>query len=115
VVGADSPRGEFLPRCSSCSSRVLERLCFDPVGQWLLVGSGLADTPPGRRGQPARDELLADRPRTWHGPSACRGAGWVVQSVFNGPSAVLRGPSAWCPWTVRHVTADSLPGLFQDS
>jgi hypothetical protein len=50
VVGADSSRGGFLPWCSLCSSRVLERLCFDPVGQWLLVGSGLADSPPGRRG-----------------------------------------------------------------
>jgi hypothetical protein len=65
VVGADSPHGGFLPRCSSCFSRVLERLRFDPVGQWLLVGSGLADSQPGRRGQSARHELLADRPRTW--------------------------------------------------
>jgi hypothetical protein len=85
--GADSPRGAFWPKCSSCSSRVLERLCFDPVGQWLLVESGLADSPPGRRGQFARHELLADRPRTWYGPSACGGTDWVILLVFNGPSA----------------------------
>jgi hypothetical protein len=70
VVGADSPREGFLPRCSSCSLRVLEHLCFDPVGQWLLVGSGLADSTPGRRGQSALHELLADHLRTWHGPSS---------------------------------------------
>jgi hypothetical protein len=115
VVSADSPRGEFLPRCFSCSLCVLERLRFDPVGQWLLVGSGLADSTPGRRGQSAQHELLADHPRTWHGPSTCRGAGWVILSVFNGPSAVVRGLSARCPRTVRQVTADSPPGLFQDS
>jgi hypothetical protein len=27
---------------------------------------------------------VADCPRTWYGPSACRGAGWVVLFVFNG-------------------------------
>jgi hypothetical protein len=95
VVGADCPRGGFWPKCSSCSSRVLERLRFDPVGQRFLVGSCLADRPPGRRGLSAQHELLADRPRTWYGPSARRGAGWVVLLVFNGLSAVGRGPSAW--------------------
>jgi hypothetical protein len=40
-------------------------------------------------------ELLADRPRTWYGPSTCRGAVWVVLFVFNGQSAVGRGPSTW--------------------
>jgi hypothetical protein len=91
---ADRPRGgcgpsawRFLPRCSSRSSRVLERRRFDPVGYWLLVESGLADSPQGCRGQSARHELLADRPRTWYGPSAHGGAGWVVLLVFNGPSA----------------------------
>jgi hypothetical protein len=106
--GADSPRGAFWPRCSSCSSRVHERLRFDPVGQWLLVESGLADSPPGRRGQSARHELLADRSRTWYGPSAFGGAGWVVLLVFNGPSA----PG---PQTVRQDccrTAKSFASLF---
>jgi hypothetical protein len=92
--GADSPRIAFWARCSSCSSRVLEGLRFDPVGQWLLVESCLADSPPRRCRQSARHELLADRPRTWYGPSACGGAGLVVLSAFNGPSAVGRGPSA---------------------
>jgi hypothetical protein len=71
-------------RCSSCSSCVLERFGFDPVGKLLLTGGFLADRPPGRRGLSARHELLADRPRTWYGPSACRGANWVVLFVFNG-------------------------------
>jgi hypothetical protein len=64
-----------LPRCSLRSSRVLERRRFDPVGQWLLVESGLADSSQGRRGQSARHELLMDHPRTWYGPSARGGAG----------------------------------------
>jgi hypothetical protein len=63
---ADRPRGgcgsSSWPRCSS---RVLERIRFDPVGQWLLVESGLADSPQGCRGQSVRHELLADRPREW--------------------------------------------------
>jgi hypothetical protein len=67
---------KVLPKCSSRFSRVLERLRFDLVGQWLLVESGLADSSQGRRRQSARHELLADRPRTWYGPSACKGAGW---------------------------------------
>jgi hypothetical protein len=118
---ADRPRGgcgpsawRVLPRCSSHSSRVLERLHFDPVGQWLLVESGLANILQGRRGQSARHELLADRPRTWYGPSACGGAGWVVLLVFNGPSAVWCGPSAWWSRTVRPRAADRLPGLLQN-
>jgi hypothetical protein len=90
--GADSPRGAFWPRCSWCSSHVLEILCFDSVGQWLLVESGLVDSLPGRRRQFSRHELLADRPRTWYGPSAC--GGWFILLVFNGPSTVWRGPSA---------------------
>jgi hypothetical protein len=97
----DRPRGAHglsawssSSRCSSCSSRVLEHFGFDPVGQLLLTGGCLADRPPGRHGLSARHELLADRPRTWYGPSACRGAGWVVLFVFNGQSAVGRGPSA---------------------
>jgi hypothetical protein len=94
VVGVDYPRGAFWPKCSLCSSRVLERLRFDPVGQQFLVGRCLADRPPGRRGLSARHELLADRPRTWYGPSACQGAGWVVLFVFNGQSAMGRGSSA---------------------
>jgi hypothetical protein len=68
VVGVDYPRGAFWPRCSLCSSRVLERLHFDPVGQRFLVGRCLADRPLGRHGLSARHELLADRPRMWYGP-----------------------------------------------
>jgi hypothetical protein len=118
----DCPRGgcgpsawRVLPRCSSCSLRVLERLRFDPVGQWLFVESGLADSPQGRCGQSARHELLADRPRTWYGPSACGGACWVVLLVFNGPSAVWCGPSAWWSRTVRPRAADRPPGLLSNS
>jgi hypothetical protein len=81
-------------RCSSCSSRVLERFGFDPVGQLLLTGGCLADRSPGRRGLSARHKLLANRPRTWYGPSACRGAGWVILFMFNRQSAVARGSSA---------------------
>jgi hypothetical protein len=55
--------------------------------------------------------LLADHPRTWYGPSACEGAGWVVLLVFNGPSAVWCGPSAWWSRTVRSRAADRPPGL----
>jgi hypothetical protein len=113
--GADSPRGAFWPRCSSCSSRVLERLHFDPVDQWLLVESGLADSPPGHHRQSARHELLADHPRTWYGPSAWGGAGWVVLLVFNRPYAVWHGPSAQWPRTVRPRAADRLPRLLQNS
>jgi hypothetical protein len=105
---ADRPCGgcgpsawRVLPRCSSRSSRVLERYRFDLVVQWLLVESGLADSPQGRRGQSARHELLADHPRTWYGPSARGGAGWVVLLVINGPSAMWRGPSAWWSRNVR--------------
>jgi hypothetical protein len=94
--GADSLHGAFWPMCSSCFSRVLERLRFDMVGQWLLVDSGLGDSPHGLRGQSAWHELLVDRPRTW-----CGGAGWVVLLVFNGPSSVWRGPSTLGPRTVR--------------
>jgi hypothetical protein len=113
--GADSPHGAFWPNCSSCSSCVLEHLRFDPIGQWLLVESGLADSRPGRRGQSAQHELLADRPRTWYGPSACGGAGWVVLLVFNRPSAVWRGPSPLGPRTVRQDccrTAKSFASWF---
>jgi hypothetical protein len=81
--------------CSSCSSCVLERFGFDPVGRAFLTGGCLADRLPGRHGLSAWHKLLAGRPRTWYGPSACGGAGWVVLLVFNGPSAVWRGPSAW--------------------
>jgi hypothetical protein len=88
---ADRPRGaralsacSSSSRCSSCSSRALERFGFDPVGQLLLTGGCLADRSPGRRGLSARHKLLADRPRTWYGPSSCRGAGWVILFVFNG-------------------------------
>jgi hypothetical protein len=105
---ADRPRGgcgpsawRVLPRCSSRSSRVLERCHFDPVGKWLLVESGLGDSPQGRRGQYARHELLADRPRMWYGPSTRGGAGWVVLLVFKGPSTVWCGLSAWWSRTVR--------------
>jgi hypothetical protein len=91
VVGADCPRGAFWPKCSSCSSHILEHLRFDPVDQRFLVGKCLADRPPGRRGLSARHELLV---RTWYGLSACRGAGWVVLFAFNGQSAVGRGKSA---------------------
>jgi hypothetical protein len=84
VVGADCPREAFWPRCSSCSSRVLKRIRFDLFGYQFLVVRCLADRPPGRRGLSAWHKLLADRPRTWYGPSACRGAGWVVLFVFNG-------------------------------
>jgi hypothetical protein len=59
-----------------------------------VTGGCLADRPLGCRGLSARHEMLADRPRTWYGPSACRGAGWVVLVVFNGQSAMGRGPSA---------------------
>jgi hypothetical protein len=79
-------------RCSSYSSRVLERFGFDPVGQLLLSGGCMADRPPGRRRLSARHELLVDRLRMWYGPSTCRGASWVVLFVFNGQSAVGRGP-----------------------
>jgi hypothetical protein len=116
---ADRPRGgcgpsawRVLPRCSS---RVLERRRFDPVGKWLLVESGLADSPQGRRGQSARHELLADRPRMWYGPSARGGAGWVILLVFNGPSAMWCGPSARWSRTVRPRAADPPPGLLQNS
>jgi hypothetical protein len=69
VVGADCPRGGFWPKCSSCSSRVLERLRFDPVGQRFLVGSCLADRPPGRRG-PSEDVVRTIRAsRCWLGRS----------------------------------------------
>jgi hypothetical protein len=61
--GADSPRGAFWPRCSSCSSRVLERLRFDPVGQWLLVESGLADGPRGTSCSRTVRGRGTDRPR----------------------------------------------------
>jgi hypothetical protein len=119
---ADHPRGgcgpsawRVLPRCSLRSSRVLERRHFDPVGQWLLVESGLADSPQGRRGQSARHELLADRPRTWYGPSVRGGASWVVLLVFNGPSAVWCRPSAWWSRTVRPRAADRPPRQLQNS
>jgi hypothetical protein len=119
---ADRPRGGYgpsawrvLPRCSSRSSHVLERCRFDPVGQWLLVESGLADSPQGRCGQSARHELLADCPRTWYGLSARGGAGWVVLLVFNVASAVWCGPSARWSRTVRLRAADRPPGLLQNS
>jgi hypothetical protein len=102
-------------RCSSCSSRVLERFGFDPVGQSFLTGGCLADCPPRRHGLSTRHEFLADRPRTWYGPSACGGVGWVVLFVFNGQSAVGRGPSARCSRTVRPGAVDCPPGLLQNS
>jgi hypothetical protein len=64
-------------------SHVLERLRFDPVGQRFLVGRCLADHPPGRRGLSAQHELLADHPRMWYGPFACRDASWVVLLVLS--------------------------------
>jgi hypothetical protein len=102
-------------RCSSCSSIVLERFGFDPVGQAFLTGGCLADRPPGRRRLSARHELLADRSRTWYGPSVCRGAGQDVLLVFNGPFTVWHGPSAWWSRTVRPRAADRPPGLLQNS
>jgi hypothetical protein len=58
---------------------------------------------------------VADRPRTWYGPSACGGASWVVLLVINEPSAVWCGPSAWWSRTVRPRAADCPPGLLQNS
>jgi hypothetical protein len=58
---------------SSCSSRVLERLHFDPFGQLFLAGRSLTDYPPRRREPSARHQLLTDRPRTERGLSVIRG------------------------------------------
>jgi hypothetical protein len=105
---ADRPRGacglsawSCSSMCSSCLSRVLERFGFDPFGQLLLTRGCLVDRPPGRRGLSAGHDLLADRPRMWYGPSACRGVSWVILFVFNGQSVVGRGPSTRRPRTVR--------------
>jgi hypothetical protein len=115
VVGADRPRGGFCPGVLRVLRMFLSVVVFDSVGQWLLVESGLADSPQGRRGQSARHELLADRPRTWYRPSARGGSGWVVLLVFNGLSAVWCGPSTWWSRTVRPRAADRPPGLLQIS
>jgi hypothetical protein len=123
---ADRPRGRcepsawrVLPRCSSRSSRVLERLRFDPVGQWLLVESGLADSLQGRRGQSAGTSQTVRAARVARGSSEdvvrtvrvwrCR---LGVLLVFNGPSAVWCGPSAWWSRTVRHRASGRPPGLL---
>jgi hypothetical protein len=99
---ADRPQGAHglsvwstSSRCSSCSSRVLERFGFNPVGQSFLTRGCLADRPPGRRRLSARHELLVDCPRTWHEPSAFSSAGWVVLFGFNGQSTRGCGPSEW--------------------
>jgi hypothetical protein len=60
-------------------------------------------------------ELLADHPRTRYGPSACGAAGWVILLVFNGSSALWRGPSAQWSRTVRPKAANHPPGLLQNS
>jgi hypothetical protein len=87
--------------CSSCSSRVLERLRFDPFGQLFLAGRSLADCPPGRRGPSARHQLLADRPRTRRGPSVIRGALLEVLLRFSDCPLEGRGPAAPASRTVR--------------
>jgi hypothetical protein len=83
-VLADCPRGVVHPRVPRVRRVFLSAFGFDLVSQLLLTRGCLADRPPGRRRLSARYELLADRPRTWYGPSVCRGVGWVVLFVFNG-------------------------------
>jgi hypothetical protein len=114
---ADRPRvaGRLSARCSSsrcslCSSRVLERFCFDPFCQLFLARRSLADCPPGRQGPPARHQLLADRPRTGCGPSVIRGALLEVRLPFSNRSSVTRGPPTCTTRTIRPVTADCPPG-----
>jgi hypothetical protein len=110
-------------RCSSCSSRVLERFGFNPVGQLPLTGGCLADRPPGRLGLSARHELLANRPRMCYRPSVCRGArvGSFCWCLTDSPPWVVdrphgdRGPSAPGPRSVRlgcFRTAKSFASCF---
>jgi hypothetical protein len=80
VVGADCPRGAFWPKCSSCSSRVLERLHFDPVGQRFLVGRCLVDHPPGHH-------ELSRVARVARGPSED-----VVRTIIGGVQKFRRVP-----------------------
>jgi hypothetical protein len=58
--GGQSARGRGrstrsqLTECSSCSSRVLARLCFDPFRWVFLVGKCLSDGPPRVAGPSVR-------------------------------------------------------------
>jgi hypothetical protein len=133
---ADSPpigRGKSV-RCllaygSSCSSRDLKRLCFDPFGQLFLVGRGLSDRPrrgtelsacgpdrpPRGRGPSARHQLLADFPRTRYGPSVFQCARLVVLLSLTDRQPMGSGPSTLCPHTVRPRFTYCQQGLLQDS
>jgi hypothetical protein len=57
---------------SSCSSRVLASLCFNPSSRLFLFGGGLSDCP--RR---------SDCSQVGYGPSVFRGAVLVVRAVFS--------------------------------
>jgi hypothetical protein len=102
-------------RCSSCSSRILERFRFDPVGQLFLAERYLADRPPGRRGPSAQHQLLTDRPWMRYGPSACFSARRVILLCLTDRPPGNRGPSAPGSRTVRQGicrTAKSFASWF---
>jgi hypothetical protein len=112
VAGGPSERWSS-SRCSSCSSRVLERLRFDPFCQLFSVGWSLADRLPRHRKPSARHRLLADRPRIGRRLSVIRGALLEGRLSFSNCPSVTRGPSARTTQTVRPVTADRPPGVSQ--
>jgi hypothetical protein len=110
---ADRPHGVGGPSArspavgySSCSSRVLVSLCFDPSSWVFSIGISLPDCPPGVAGLSARDGLSVGWPRTVRisrfrtccsdsnfGPSAGV-AKTVRQSIVDCPPGHC-GPSAW--------------------
>jgi hypothetical protein len=65
-----------------CSLFVLEHLPFDPFLQPSSVAGGLADSPPGVRGQSTWSVLVADGPRCLHGQSVIDSAVLEVCDSF---------------------------------
>jgi hypothetical protein len=99
---ADSPRGaeqpSFLRVCRVILSAFISIRfiwCF-----WLLVGwQTVRDV--------SSDSLLgADDPRVEDGWSVFRGALLEVWEPFLDIPPVVRGQSAWCPWTVHPILVD---------
>jgi hypothetical protein len=109
-VGRERSTWSQLAGCSSCSSFVLERLPFDPIFQSSSAAGGLADGPPGVRGQSPWSVLWTDGPRCLHGRSVIVGAVLEVCKSFSDSPPLPRRRSAVGSRTVLPELADSDEG-----
>jgi hypothetical protein len=105
LLVADTPSGgsgrfarNRLIECSSCSSCVLARSCFDQFTWLFFIRRSLSDSPSGVAGQSARRGRSASVRRT-----VC------CSRCTTGGSGTIFVRFATCSRTVRLVPADSLP------